>query len=106
MANRQAHLKRWITGLAGLVVLAACVVWGGAVLGALVAACLISQYEYFRITCPSATRLLTDPILIAGYGFGVGLVAAAHMGRPELLAVLMACNVLACGLIGLFRFPS
>lgn len=107
MAERQVHLKRWITGLAGLAVLAACVVWGGAVLGVLVAAaCLVGQYEYVRITCPSAARPLTDPVLFAGYGFGVALMAAAHAGRPELLAVLVVFNVMACGLIGVFRFAS
>jgi phosphatidate cytidylyltransferase len=107
MAERQAHLKRWITGLAGLLVLAVCVAWGGGVLGVLVAAaCLLSQYEYFRITCPPATRFLTDPVLVAGYGFGVALIAAAHTARPELPVVVMAFNVLACGLIGVFRFPS
>jgi phosphatidate cytidylyltransferase len=107
MADRQAHLKRWTTGLAGLVVLSACVVWGGAALGVLVAAaCLVGQYEYFRIVCPPATRTLTDPVLLAGYGFGIGLIAAALAARPELLAALMAFNVMACGLIGVFRFAS
>jgi phosphatidate cytidylyltransferase len=107
MAERQAHRKRWITGLAGLAALAVCVAWGGAVLGVLVAAALlVSLYEYFRITCTSAAGLLTDPVLVAGYGFGVALIAAAHTGRPELLAVLVALDVLACGFIGIFRFPS
>ena len=107
MAERQAHLKRWITGLAGLVVLAVCVAWGGILLGVLVAAAvLVSLYEYFRITCPPAARILTDPVLMAAYGFGIALIAAAHMGRPELLALVVALDVLACGLIGVFRFPS
>ncbi|MFO7706654.1 MAG: phosphatidate cytidylyltransferase [Desulfobacterales bacterium] len=107
MTDRQAHFKRWITGLAGLAVLVVCVVWGGAVLGVLVAAaCLLSQYEYFRITCPPGTRTRTDPILVAGYGFGAGLIAAAHAGRPEWLVLVMAFDVMACGLIGVFRFPS
>ena len=107
MAVRQAHLKRWVTGLAGLVVLILCVGWGGLVLAGLVAlACLVCQWEYFRIVCPPGTRILTDPLLVAGYGFGIGLIAAAHSGRPDLIALLAALNVLACGLISVFRFAA
>ncbi len=107
MADRQAHLKRWATGLVGLGVLVLCVVWGGVVLAGLVAlACLICQWEYFRIACPPGTRILTDPLLVAGYGFGIALIAAAHSARPDLIARLVALNVLACGLISVFRFAS
>lgn len=107
MAARQAHLKRWVTGLAGLAVLIVCVAWGGIVLSGLVAlACLVCLWEYFRIACPPGTRLLTDPLLLAGYGFGVGLIAAAHSGRPELVALTLALNVLGCGLISVFRFSA
>ncbi|MCU0538455.1 MAG: phosphatidate cytidylyltransferase [Desulfobacterales bacterium] len=107
MAERQAHLKRWVTGLAGLAVLIVCVAWGGIVLSGLVAlACLVCLWEYFRIVCPPGTRVLTDPLLVAGYGFGVGLIAAAHSGRPELVALAAALNVLCCGLISVFRFSA
>jgi phosphatidate cytidylyltransferase len=107
MAGRQAHLKRWVTGLIGLAVLIFCVAWGGILLTGLVAlACLVCQWEYSRIVAPPGTRVLADPLLLAGYGFGIGLIAAAHFGRTDWVALLTAFNVIACGLITTFRFAA
>jgi phosphatidate cytidylyltransferase len=107
MAQGQAHLKRWITGLSALPVLIVCVVTGGTPFSLLVgAAGLVCLWEYFRIACPPGTRLIAEPILLAGYAAGVALIVCAHAARPDLIPVVLALNILAGGLISLFCFPS
>lgn len=107
MAQGQAHLKRWITGLSALPVLIVCVATGGMLFSVLVGlACLVCLWEYFRIVCPPGTRLIAEPILLAGYAGGATLIACAHAARPELIPVVLTFNVLAGGLISLFAFPS
>jgi phosphatidate cytidylyltransferase len=105
-AKSQAHLKRWATGLALLPLLIFCVVAGGAVFTGLVGlAALVCLWEYFRIVCPAGTRAFADPVLLTGYGAGVLLLLAAHAGRAEVMAAVLAGNVIVCGLILLVRFP-
>jgi phosphatidate cytidylyltransferase len=107
MAQDQAHLKRWITGLSALPVLIVCVVVGGTVFSVLVGfAGLVCLWEYFRIVCPPGTRLIAEPILLAGYAGGAALIACAHAARPDLIPVVLALDVLAAGLISIFCFPS
>ena len=107
MAQGQAHLKRWITGLSALLVLIVCVVTGGALLSVLVGlACLVCLWEYFRIVCPPGTRLIAEPILLAGYAGGAALIVCGHADRLDLIPVVLTLNVIACGLISLFCFPS
>ena len=46
-AQGQAHLKRWVTGLAALAVLIACVIAGGATFSLLAGlGCFACQWEY------------------------------------------------------------
>jgi phosphatidate cytidylyltransferase len=105
-SKTRAHLKRWVTGLALLPVLIFCVADGGTVFALLVGlAAGICLWEYFRIVCPGGTRTIADPLLLAGYLAGVLLVAAAHADLPELIPVVLAVNVLVCGMISLMRFP-
>jgi phosphatidate cytidylyltransferase len=107
MAQGQAHLKRWITGLSALPVLIVCVVAGGTPFSLLVGvAGLVCLWEYFRIACAPGTRLIAEPILLAGYAGGAALIVCAHAARPDLIPVVLALNVLANGLISLFCFPS
>src|SRR5512137_206246 len=107
MAQGQAHLKRWITGLSALPVLIVCVATGGALFSVLVGlAGLVCLWEYFRIACPPGTRLTAEPILLAGYAGGAALIVCAHADRPDLIPVVLALNVLTGGLISLFCFPS
>jgi len=78
MAQGQAHLKRWITGLSALPVLIVCVATGGALLSVLVGlAGLVCLWEYFRIVSPPGTRLTAEPILLAGYAGGAALIVCA-----------------------------
>jgi phosphatidate cytidylyltransferase len=107
MVQGQAHLKRWITGLSALPILIVCVVTGGTLFSVLVGvAGLVCLWEYFRIACPPGTRLIAEPILLAGYAGGAALIVCAHAARPDLIPVVLGLNVLASGLISLFCFPS
>jgi phosphatidate cytidylyltransferase len=102
-----AHLKRWMTGLAALAVLIVCVIAGGtvflllAVLGA--GACL---WEYFRIVQPAGKRLSSQALVLCGYAAGLGLILAAHAGRPEMIPVVLGLDVVVCGALSLQRFSS
>jgi phosphatidate cytidylyltransferase len=103
----QAHLKRWTTGLVALALLIACVIAGGATFSLLAGlggfACLT---EYFRIIRPPGTRLLTQPLVLAGYAAGFGVILAAHAGRADMIPVVLSLHVVACGLLSLQRFSS
>jgi phosphatidate cytidylyltransferase len=105
--RREAHLKRWVTGLALLPVLIVCVLLGGWVFSLLVgAAVVICLWEFFRIVYPAGTGGRVDPFRLAGYLAGILVVAAAHAGRPELIVGVLAANVLAGGLISIGRFAG
>jgi phosphatidate cytidylyltransferase len=107
MAQGQAHLKRWITGLSALPVLIVCVAAGGTVFSVLVGlAGLVCLWEYFRIACPPGTRLIAEPILLVGYAGGAALFVCAHLARLDLIPIVLALAVLVDGLISLFCFPS
>jgi phosphatidate cytidylyltransferase len=105
--NSQGHLKRWITGLAALPVLIACVAAGGISFTLLVGlAVLASLWEYFRIVSPAGTSVLKQPLFLVGYASGLGLILGAHAGRPEVIAGVLGFNVVIGGLLSLLRFAS
>jgi phosphatidate cytidylyltransferase len=106
-AQGQAHLKRWVTGLAALAVLIACVIAGGATFSLLAGlGCFACQWEYVRLGRPPDTRRLTQPLVLAGYTAGLGLILAAHAGRADIILAVLSLNGVACGLLSLQRFPS
>jgi len=106
-AKGQAHLKRWITGLAALAVLIACVIAGGAAFSLLAGlGCLACLWEYVRIVSPPGSRRLTQPMALAGYAAGIGVILAAHAGRADMILAVLSLNGVACGLLSLLRFPS
>ena len=103
----QGHLKRWITGLAALPVLIACVAAGGISFALLVGlAVLASLWEYFRIVTPAGTPILKQPLILMGYAVGVALIVGAHAGRLEIMVVVLGLNVVVCGFLSLLRFAS
>jgi phosphatidate cytidylyltransferase len=105
-AKNQAHLKRWITGLTALPVLVLCVLSGGSVLAFLVGiAALACLWEYFRMFRP-AGDVLSDPIQAAGFACGGALIFLAHVGRPDLMPLLLAGDVVLCGMLSLREFGA
>ena len=106
-AKGQAHLKRWITGLAALPVLIVCVVAGGAAFSLLVGlGCFVCLWEYFRIVGPPGTRGLTSRWLWPVTPPASALILAAHAGRAEIILRRVGLNGVVCGLLSLRRFPS
>lgn len=106
-AKGQAHFKRWITGLAALAVLIACVIAGGATFSLLAGlGCCACLWEYARIVRPPGTRLLSQPLILAGYVASLGVILAAHAGRADIILVVLSLNGVACGLLSVQRFPS
>ena len=44
--------------------------------------------------------------MICGYAAGLGMVLAAHGGRPEMIPIALGLDVVLCGALSLWRFPS
>jgi len=106
-ATGQPHLKRWITGLAALAVLIACVTAGGATFSLLAGlGGLACQWEYARIVRPTGSRPLAQPLVLTGAAAGLGLILAAHAGRADILLAVLSLNGVVCGLLSLQRFLS
>jgi phosphatidate cytidylyltransferase len=103
----QAHLKRWITGLAALPALVVCVLIGGPVLSSLVGVAAIAcLWEYFRLFRPAPAVVVSDPIQAAGFASGAALILLAHVGRPDLMPLLLAGDVVLCGALSLREFGT
>lgn len=101
----QAHLKRWITGLTALPALVVCVLIGGPVLSFLVGvAALASLWEYFRLFRPAV--VVSDPIQAAGFASGAALILLADVGRPDLMPLVLAGDVVLCGALSLREFGT
>lgn len=103
--RREAHGKRWATGLALLPLLIGAVVMGGWVFTLLVgAAVLVCLWEFFRIVDPGGAHTPLEPWRLSGYLAGGLLVAAAHFGRPEWIALTLAANLVVGAVIAVRRF--
>jgi phosphatidate cytidylyltransferase len=101
----QAHLKRWITGLTALPALVVCVLIGGPVLSSLVGvAALACLWEYFRLFRPAV--VVSDPIQAAGFASGAALILLADVGRPDLMPLVLAGDVVLCGALSLREFGT
>jgi phosphatidate cytidylyltransferase len=102
-----AHLKRWVTGLAALAVLIACVTAGGtAFLLLAVSGSSVCLWEYFRIVQPTGAKWFRQPLILCGYATGLGVIVSASADRPELIPVVLGLNVVVCGALSLQRFSS
>lgn len=102
------HLKRWITCLIGLPFIILLIMNGGPLSFGVFAAmvCFIALREYFHIVFSPSNRALNDVVPLAGYLTGIMIVFAAyHHCFPGMLGVITA-NLLICGFIATFRFPT
>jgi phosphatidate cytidylyltransferase len=99
------HLQRWITALVALPFLIWLIAAGGTPFSLLIgAAAVLSLAEYFRLVFNPAGKTLSGVILLGGMVFGAAMVWAGHLGRPDLAFVLLAANLLFCGLFTVFQF--
>lgn len=99
------HRQRWITAFVALPFLIWLIVLGGAPFSLLIGvAVVLALAEYFRLVFNPAGKTLSGGILLAGMLFGAAMVWAGYMGRPDLAFVLLAGNLLFCGLFTVFQF--
>lgn len=100
------NLKRWITGLVALPFLVFFVYSGGMWFGLLVtAAAGLGVWEYFRIVLKPEEKILSALPLI-GFLTAGGLAYAAFKGMPDLMAAVLAFNLMACSLVGVQQFKN
>jgi phosphatidate cytidylyltransferase len=105
-AKGHGHLKRWATGLVAVPVLIWCVWAGDLIFGLLVGlAAVACLWEYFRMVCPAGVAA-SDPIQAAGFASGVALILAAGAGRPDLMPLVLAGDVVLCGALTLREFGA
>jgi phosphatidate cytidylyltransferase len=101
------HLKRWITGLIALPFLIYLVYRGGTLFTLLVTiGGLFSMWEYFRIVFSAEGKTQFNVIVIWGFVIGLTIIWAAYFIGLEIILVLVAFNLLFCGLFSLFRFKA
>ncbi len=100
------NLKRWITGLVAVPFLVFFVFSGGTWFWLLVtAAAGLGLWEYFRIVLKPEERILSALPLIGFLTVG-GLLYAAFKGMADLMAAVMAFNLMACSLVGVQQFKN
>lgn len=101
------HTRRWVTALAALALLVACVLAGGIAFSLL---CLIAALgclrEYQGLTRGVRGAGFLDPWSLAGYGAAAALAAAAHAGHWAAMLVVPALHLVCCGTLCLRRFPA
>ena len=101
------HLKRWITGLIALPFLIFLVYKGGVPFTILISiAALVALWEYYRLVFNGDARLISNIILIWGYGINFAIVWSTFLVGPDLSVSLIGLNLLAVALISLFQFKT
>ncbi len=101
------HLKRWITGLIALPGLIGFVYAGGVAFTVLVAAaCAVCLWEYHRIVFHPSDIAAAARLRSLAFGTGLVMLGVAHLDLPDLLLVVVACNVLAAALISILYFKT
>ncbi len=101
------HTRRWVTALAALAVLVACVSAGGIAFSIL---CLIAALgclgEYQRLVRGAERVRFLDPWALSGYAAAAALAAAAHAGLGAAMLAVPALHLVCCGALCLRGFPS
>ncbi len=102
------HLKRWITCLIGLPFLILLIMKGGPLLftaftGIL---CVVALREYFHMVFAASRRSLFDIVPVLGYITGIAILSAAYHHSFQGMMGFLTANIILCGFITVFRFPS
>lgn len=100
------HLKRWITGLVGIIFLVLVISKGGSFLFAAVVstASIFALWEYFRIVSPDKGRTFKEPIAVLGFITGPVIVWAAYLNSSGILLSVIAVNLIVAAILSLPRF--
>ena len=100
------YLKRWITGLVALPFLGFFIYRGEMWFFLLVtAAAELGLWEYFRIVLKQEEKLFSALPLLGFLATG-GLLWAAYKGVPDLMAAVLAFNLMAGGLLTVLQFGT
>ncbi len=101
------HLKRIITAIAALPLLIAVLTMSGVFVFTviIVAVAMIAMYEYYGIVfsrCGASVKLF----ITVGYLSGALLIWTQYLRKPDLLAIVLAVNLIATGFISLFLYEK
>ncbi|MBW2411295.1 MAG: phosphatidate cytidylyltransferase [Deltaproteobacteria bacterium] len=101
------HLKRWITGLTALPFLIYLIYKGGVPFVLLVTVGgLLSLWEYFRIVFSSEEGATFNIFVVWGFVLVGAIIWAAYLKGPDLVMLLIACNLLFSALFSLFKYKD
>jgi phosphatidate cytidylyltransferase len=101
------HLKRWITGLIALPFLIFLVYKGGVPFTILISiAALVALWEYYRLVFDGEARLISNIILLWGYGINLAFIWSTFLVGPDLSVSIIGLNLLVVGLISLFQYKT
>lgn len=104
------HLKRWITGLVGIIFLVLLISKGGSFLFAAVIsiASIFALWEYFRIVFHDKGSAYKGPIPLLAFVTGPVIVWAAYLNSSAIVLGLIAINLIVSAIISLpkFKFDS
>lgn len=100
------HLSRLITGLLALPFLLLLIFkWGSGVFALTVGlVCLIALWEYFRIVFNDKEYTVTHPIALTAFVCGPAMIWAAADSQSGVVFLILALNIIICGLISVLRF--
>ncbi|MBW1867589.1 MAG: phosphatidate cytidylyltransferase [Deltaproteobacteria bacterium] len=102
------HSKRLITGLVALPFLLLLIFkWGIGIFALTIGlVCLIALWEYFRIVFNDTEYTVSHPIVLAAFVCGPAMIWAAADSQPGVVFLILALNIIACGLISVLRFKD
>lgn len=101
------HLKRWITGLIALPFLIFLVYKGGVPFTILIGvAAVVALWEYYRLVFEAETRLISNIILLWGYGITLALIGSTLLVGPNLSVSIIGFNLLIAAFVSLFQFKT
>ena len=99
------HLKRLITGLIALPFLLLLIFkWGSGIFALVIGlVCLIALWEYFRIALSDKEYSVGHPVVLTAFVCGPVMIWAAE-SKPDAVFLILALDIIACGLISVLRF--
>ncbi|MDY6905046.1 MAG: phosphatidate cytidylyltransferase [Thermodesulfobacteriota bacterium] len=84
------HLQRWLTALVLIPAVISLIYFAPSWLFAVIIGVLavIALFEYYRIVLPDEIRSVFSPIPLSGFAAGLGMIAAASLGRYDIICLI------------------